>query len=342
MIELIINKIIKFIRPDGVLTLQADITNACNLACKHCYHSNHFNRGALGLEEWKRVFDQYFALCRKLQLSPNLILCGGEPLLSPLLVPLITYYRDQDPTGQIFVLTNGTIYSEKKAEFLAQTNCEIQISIDGPEPESHNKIRGNGAFEKTVNNIPKYQFKGVPVHFLSILSGRTSTMIEKFFINAKKLGAMSQNFTRLVVQGTAIDLAGSNEDSALVGVELKAALSEIVSLSRKYDVPTATNQPLFHLIDSSLGGHDLMGFSGVIVDYKGNLKVSSRTDYIIGNVLEIGLENLFLRSPILGELRKNKIEKCGTCRHLKKCGGSRNSAFATYGSFLAPDPGCWL
>ena len=72
------------------------------------------------------------------------------------------------------------------------------------------------------------------------------------------------------------------------------------------------------------------------------MKVSSRTDYSIGNVLKEGLGNLFLNHPIMVKLRKGEIEKCGDCKYFRKCGGDRNAAFAESGSFFAVDPGCWL
>ncbi len=96
------------------------------------------------------------------------------------------------------------------------------------------------------------------------------------------------------------------------------------------------------LLGADLGGNNSFGFDGLVVDYQGNLKISSRTDALIGNVLEHGLKNLFLSDKTLNALRARKIKKCGTCIHYSRCGGDRNAAFAATGSFLGEDPGCWL
>jgi len=79
-----------------------------------------------------------------------------------------------------------------------------------------------------------------------------------------------------------------------------------------------------------------------VIDYKGNLKISSRSDSVIGNVLADGLENLFFKNGVLRSLRQANIEKCGPCEHYRRCGGSRNASFAATGSFLKADPGCWI
>ena len=70
--------------------------------------------------------------------------------------------------------------------------------------------------------------------------------------------------------------------------------------------------------------------------------VTSRTDFKLGNILEDGLEELFLNHHIMKNLRNGNIEVCGNCRFYKKCGGDRNASFVAYGSFLKKDPGCWF
>lgn len=60
------------------------------------------------------------------------------------------------------------------------------------------------------------------------------------------------------------------------------------------------------------------------------------------NILNDGLEELFLRHPVMKDLRDGNIEGCVGCRFYDRCGGDRNAAYAAYGSFLRKDPGCWL
>lgn len=97
-----------------------------------------------------------------------------------------------------------------------------------------------------------------------------------------------------------------------------------------------------HLIDENLGGHNGFGFGGFIVDYKGNMKISSRADISLGNVLNESMSQIYLNHPILKSLRSRNVEVCGSCKYYRQCGGDRNFAYATSGNILSADPGCWI
>ena len=136
-------------------------------------------------------------------------------------------------------------------------------------------------------------------------------------------------------------MVSDEQDQPLAGIELRDAYISILKNSKIFGVSTNTNKPLFCLIDKSLGSHSKFGFQGLIIDFKGNLKVSSRTDFILGNALKEGLENLFLKHPLLKRLRKSNIQGCGKCEFLTQCGGDRNISYAANGDFLGFDHGCW-
>ena len=338
----LIDKVMDSIGSQKFLSMQIDITNACNLRCQHCYHSHHKNNGALSLGEWLQVFDQYENLIKKLWLKPRIIICGGEPMISPNLTPLIIEMNKRWEGVRISILTNGTRFDEKVLSFLKNFNIKFQISIDGPSPDSHDKFRGKGNFEKSMNGIKmakKYRFDTT---LLSVLSKKTAPMIPEYFQMAKEIKVNSMNFTRLIPQGYGKNWVQSGQDDVLLGGDLKLAMEEIINNSIKYGVKTNTNKPLYHLIHPSLGANGQFGFQSLIVDYKGYLKVSSRADYILGHVLKEGMADLFLNHPVMTSLRNKKIETCGDCRFYNRCGGDRNFSYATTGNFLSKDVGCWL
>ncbi len=338
----LITQLLKTVRSQNFLSIQLDITNACNLNCSHCYHSHHKNKGAINLSQWKEIIDQYDLLLQKLILKPRIVICGGEPLVSPMLLPLIEYINHKWPKTEISILTNGTTINRKLLEKLIDYNVEFQVSIDGPDSNRHDEIRGAGNFLKALSGIKLSQQYGIRVAVLTVLSKKTSFWIYDFFDLAKTIGVCSMNFTRFIPQGNGYKLVENGLDRALTAFELKESFTKIYETGKLLKVKTGTNQPLFHLVDSSLGSNGNFGFQGIVVDYKGNFKISSRADYIIGNILETGLENLFLKNPIMKELRKGNIEKCGSCVHYSRCGGDRNISFAETGSFLKADSGCWF
>ena len=335
-------KIVGLIGGQKIMALQIDITNACNLSCAHCYHAHHQNKGAISFDDWCKVIAQYKEMIEKLHLSPSIIICGGEPTISPMLLPLVQKINEHWPYVRISILTNGTRLTDSLLAALKKFNVEFQVSLDGPSSDRHDVIRGIGTFEKATDAVRRAKAQGFDVFLLAILSKKTSGWIEDFFATARELGAKQMNFTRFISQGAGADLESSGKDRALSPHELKEALTSIWSTSKQFQMRTNTDQALFNLIDPSLGGSEKYGFQGLVIDYKGNLKVSSRADFIVGNVLSEGLENLFFNSTILRDLRQAKIEKCGSCSRYRRCGGSRNASFAASGSFLKADPGCWI
>jgi MoaA/NifB/PqqE/SkfB family radical SAM enzyme len=54
------NIIIQSFGNERYLSMQIDITNACNISCTHCYHPNHKNENALSLNQWFDVINQLF------------------------------------------------------------------------------------------------------------------------------------------------------------------------------------------------------------------------------------------------------------------------------------------
>ena len=71
-------------------------------------------------------------------------------------------------------------------------------------------------------------------------------------------------------------------------------------------------------------------FQGLVIDYQKS-KVSSRTDFRLGKILESGLEELFLRHPIMKELHDGNIKGCGAAVY-DRCSGDRNIAYSAYGN----------
>jgi MoaA/NifB/PqqE/SkfB family radical SAM enzyme len=328
--------------PTYEVPIQLDITNACNLNCTHCYHSNHLNRGAIDFNQWLVILNQYKSLLNKINAEPAFVICGGEPLVSPHLFPLLEFVQLSFDDAPITILTNGTLITEAfllKIQALKYTNISFQVSLDGPDKERHDAVRGGGNFElslKGINTLVKNKFH---VQILSILSNKSLNWIVDIFTLAQSLKVNSLNFTRFIAQGQ----GAVNADTlrTLNANELRTAYREIIFYSASMGVKTNTQSPLLHLIHPQLGGYGHFS-SGIIVDYRGNLKVSSRADKIIGNILKDGLEKLYLHNPIMKDLRSGKIWGCKGCSQIQTCGGDRNIAYAEFGDFLAPDTSCWF
>ena len=126
------------------------VTDACQYACVHCSalrrNGDEARPGAaaaapLTLDELKRVVDESIAAG-----CGNVSFTGGEPLLYPHLEELVAHVPRDRAVAQVF--TNGRELTEERAAALAAAGLHsVQVSVDSPMPEEHDRLRGEaGAF----------------------------------------------------------------------------------------------------------------------------------------------------------------------------------------------------
>jgi len=78
---------------------------------------------------------------------------GGEPFLHPEMVEIL---EETLRLGPATVLTNATVFRKPLVEKLRRVaaasrfSLEFRVSIDGPDPESNDPIRGEGTFEEAL------------------------------------------------------------------------------------------------------------------------------------------------------------------------------------------------
>jgi len=117
---------------------EIDVTDNCNLRCKHCFHfycKNDFQKEELPIAVWRKRFTD---LSKKGIRS--LLLCGGEPALR------MDILMEADKVfPYVPVITNGTIKIHKKFDHT------LVVSLDGSQ-KINDSIRGKGVFSKVIKN----------------------------------------------------------------------------------------------------------------------------------------------------------------------------------------------
>lgn len=129
-----------------------DVTYRCNLRCVHCsLWDRPDGEAELTLEEMQ---DIVLKMKRWLNL-PAMDLLGGEAFLRPDTMKLIRFVCEQGMF--LHIVTNGTLLTERIARELIELNVyKIAISLDGFQPETHDRTRGvTGAFRKTLQGIER-------------------------------------------------------------------------------------------------------------------------------------------------------------------------------------------
>lgn len=125
------------------------LTNQCNLSCKHCF----LKASPLGCQHlsWKQIeqtLDHYIKSGYH-----EITLSGGEATISPHLINAVAYAK-KIGYQSIHINTNGI--NQQILNEVSPNDINLLIfSIDGCRPETHDYLRGEGAFARTLSTIKK-------------------------------------------------------------------------------------------------------------------------------------------------------------------------------------------
>lgn len=161
-----------------------DFTKACNLKCKHCYASAtpQGMRGELDLggklEVLRQIDEAGVAI---------LAFSGGEPLLSRDF--WIAAEKASKSGILVSVATNGTLISRSVARRLKEVGVSyVEVSVDSPHPEVHDKFRGvKGAWDMAIRGIKNAKAEGLNVGIAFTVTKLSHGDVEETFNLAREL-----------------------------------------------------------------------------------------------------------------------------------------------------------
>lgn len=121
-----------------------DITDRCNRRCGYCYN----NSGSAAAKHMDR--EMLFTLARELVQLKVISVCvsGGEASMHPDYVDLIRFFKRNGILAAS--ITNGFDIDRNTAEEMAANLPLIQVTLDGPDAETHDRLRGRGSFARAV------------------------------------------------------------------------------------------------------------------------------------------------------------------------------------------------
>jgi AdoMet-dependent heme synthase len=150
----------------------------CNLACTHCFIScSPGNRsfGFLSYEQVVEALDQSRSLGVK-----DYYFTGGEPFMHPRLLDMLDATLELGPAT---ILTNGTLLPDRTVESLASSrdqssySLELRVSIDAPDAQTNDRIRGAGAFARAMDGVKRLVAAGfLPIITMAQTWDDTETM----------------------------------------------------------------------------------------------------------------------------------------------------------------------
>lgn len=219
-------KEVKVINNEYIIYIE--ITNKCNLCCKHCYNdSNSKNtliEKELSIDTIKQLIENN--LHKK---DLKIILSGGEPTLHSQFKQILSLINSYNIP--ITMYSNG-IDVIKNIGYLKKYNVNVMVSLDGASEEYHDYIRGKGSFMKTCHNI-QVLFRELGENHIAVaftINRYNYKTIEEMLSMCRKFG-----IKRVYINPVAVLGRNKKNDLGMRAEELINMWDNLCFLSKKYD-----------------------------------------------------------------------------------------------------------
>jgi len=326
-----------------------ELTQRCNLKCKHCRMDDQMEDKELSLEESLSLIDHLSPWA-----NPTLILSGGEPLLREDLFEIIEHATSKNL--RVVLATNGTLLNSEVAKKLKKSGVRrVSISLDFAQEEKQDEFRGEkGAFGKALEGINYLKENKLPFQINMTLTKENLVELPSLLRLAEEMGAQAFHVFFLVPTGIGRGLRGKElsqeeyeEAFDLLYEEMKKGAMEIKPtcaphfvriLIQKGENLKSLGKGPFHTFSRGCLG----GISFCFLSSRGEVKPCGYFELSCGSIREKGLREIWETSPIFSLLRdpNNLKGKCGRCEYRFVCGGCRARALSLKGDFLEEEPNC--
>lgn len=321
-----------------------NVTNKCNLACPYCFQNAGTEyKNELTSDEIKSV------ITKAIELNPeiNISLSGGEPFMRRDLLELLAFACSK--AQRVSLLTNGTLITQRVANEIARVKTDglfVQISIDGGTASTHDAIRGNGSFEKSMTAIRLLEERQIPVVLSFTVTKANMNDVAGFFklCADNRISRVRIDYVKGVGRAT-----NDKESVCLTDQDFIDVQRMIYKLQTEYG--WKYGDPLNDrgiLLGSFLKPRVVCGagISLIFVDADGNVypctSLTSR-ELTGGNIRNQSLQQIVSESPAFKNLRHfdiNCIGVCSTCYLKYICNGTCwIDGYAAYNA-PAPSPFC--
>lgn len=358
--------------PPNMLQFSADnrpvvvwnVTNRCNLQCRHCYidAQDREYRGELSTAEAKAFIDDLATLP-----VPVLLLSGGEPLLRDDIYALAAYAAAQGIRPVLS--TNGTLITPAVATRLQEAGLQyIGVSLDGTE-EIHDYFRGlPGAFAAALTGLENARQAGLKTGVRFTVNRHNLASLPQVLEIAAAHGVPRFCLYHLVYAGRGRDMAALD----ITAAEKRGVMDLLMRKAQEYkdrgvdmEILTTDNHAdgvylLQHIVRTAperaeevkrllaMHGGCSAGQKMANVDPRGDVHACQFWGHkTLGNVRREKFSQIWLdaHNAWLAALRDKAAHlggRCHDCQYQDVCGGCRIRAEAVHGDIWAEDPACYL
>ncbi len=349
------------VRPDGwaydraPMIVYWELTNACDLACRHCRATAMAQPGPdeLSLDEVRRVLAGFAGFGAPL---PHVVFTGGDPLLRPDLREILAAARRLGIGFSLAPAVTPLLDRERMAQLVADGVQAISLSLDGSTAAAHDGLRGvDGTFAATLAALDAAAEVGLPVQVNTLVTDQTAADLPAIYelLSSRTLMRWSLFFLISVGRGAQLReldpgpaerlLRWLGEIARTAPFQLKT--TEAMHYRRVNAQAALRAGRTREQVEASpmARGFGIRDGNGIVfIAHDGEVNPSGFLPVGVGNVRERSLVDIYRQAPLMRSLRDPQQFKgrCGCCDFHDWCGGSRARAFAWTGDPLESDPLC--
>jgi radical SAM protein len=343
--------------PRNPLMFYYEVTQACDLVCKHCRASAQENPHPeeLTSEQSRALIGQVAGFPR----PPMLVLTGGDPLKRADLFDLI---RHAAGAGLHVALTPSATPLATREAFQGARDAGVRalgISLDGADAKTHDAFRGwEGSFQRTLRMLADARELGLAVQVNTTITRRNFHQIDATAELLAGQGIAMWSVFFLIPVGRGV------EETRIRPEEYEIAFERLWHHARHqpYGVKT-TEAPHYRRYVLQQGGDPLAGPKqpgdpgrrvhraplgvtdgrGVMfVSHTGEICPAGFLPLVCGRFPQDSVVDVYQNHRTFRALQDPDQYKgrCGICEYRHVCGGSRARAYAQSGDPLGPEPDC--
>lgn len=299
------------------------------------------------MEVFESVVLQFKGLIEELGLSrAHIHITGGEPLSHPFFYDFLEILKSHSSWLTFAVLTNGTLMTKEAAEKIAVFGpLFTQVSLDGGE-EIHDRVRGDGSFNRAVKGIRNLKKAGIPVQISFTASKINFREFSRVAATARKLKGIKVWSDRFLPMGNGLNLTNEvlGQNDLREFFELMAKERQKRFLNYLTRTKISANRALQFIVNKTFPYSCSAGKKLLALMPDGTVYPCRRLPLAAGNLKDQGLKKIYFESPVLLQMRekiRNKPEGCKKCSYFIFCkGGARCMSFSVSGDWRKKDPFC--
>lgn len=294
------------------------ITKHCNLCCKHCFEGSAptFKTKAISRKEINNLMEQL-----KIANIQTLKITGGEPFTHPNIKHVLKAVMDAH--FETIILTNATLIDDESISMIKSANIQLGISLDGITSETHDYIRGKGAFDKTITVLHKLSKERIRFAITCSVTSKNweqLTDIADFVFN--KINAEVLYLNRIRPMGRARQSSvvmsdKENQELSMIMTNLKRIYKDKIVLSDDSKIVCKSNSDIIHCA----AGNTLLAIDENFDVYPCVYGIGN-SHYKIGNILVDGVGKVWESSQwdiFRGQTKLSDLLDCRDCTFNKTC-----------------------